>query len=211
MKPVLAILLMTITALAVEPNPVDLPFHRAAVRRFVFSNNVPLSELVPGEIVAQPSMHPAFASGSVATPDRTAKPELVNGNLVLAGGDTTLFAGGVNPYATYELDVRAIEGPAEVAIDLATLGLGKRVQVTSGTGGIALRLVKDGKVEREQIFANQAPTPPFLLRFQLSGINGSVFVTKNGATEYVGHTDGARAEGEATRVEHRTVGVQCQR
>lgn len=105
-------------AAAAEPDPVQLQFDRVAVRRFIFSNNLTLTELAPAEIVAQRSMYPAFAAGREATPDKVAKPELLNGNLVLSGADTTLYVGGVNPYATYELDVRAVQGPAEVAIKM---------------------------------------------------------------------------------------------
>ena len=173
---------------AVQPDPVTLPFHRQAVRRFIFSNNIPLSELVPSEIVAQASMHPAFASGAAATPDKTAKVVMANGTLVMGEGDTSLYVGGVNPYATYEVDVRSIQGEAEVSIDLATLGLGKRVQVVSGTKGVLLRLSKDGKTEREQVFSAKPIEPPYLLRAQLSGIYAAVFVTKDGATKYIGHT-----------------------
>lgn len=171
-------------------DPTQLFFHRLAVRRFIFSNNLPLSELVPAEIVAQPSMHPAFALGTNASPDNAARPESVGGNLVLAGKDTTLYVGGVNPYATYELDVRAITGPAEVAVDLATLGLGRRVQIFAGTNGVALRLVREGKVEREQWFTAAVPQSPFLLRVQLWGTQIAVFITKNGESKYLGHTDG---------------------
>ena len=183
-----ALVLFATAALAEGPDPVQLPFHRVAVQRFIFSHNLPLSELVPSEIVALPSMHPAFAAGAVAIPDKNAKPLLANGTLLLSGPDTALYVGGVNPYATYELDVRTMQGAAEVAIDLASAGLGRRVQVAAGPGGILLRFVKDGKIEREQRFAEKAPAAPYLLRAQLSGTKISVFVTKDGETKYAGHT-----------------------
>ena len=190
MKIVLALLLACAAASAAGPDPVQLQFHRLGTRRFLFSNNLPLNELVPSEIVAQPSMHPAFGPGPAAVPDTNATPRLAGGALVLSGADTTLYVGGVNPYATYELDVRAMEGAAEAAIDLASLGLGTRLQIAAGTHGVALRLVKDGVVEREQVFARKAPEPPYLLRAQLSGIRVSVFATKDGQTQYLGHTSG---------------------
>jgi hypothetical protein len=169
-------------------DPTQLQFHRLAVRRFIFSNNLPLSELVPSEIVAQPSMHPTFIAGTNAVPDTEAKPELTGGNLLLSGKDTTLYVGGVNPYATYELDVRAMRGNAEVAVDLATLGLGRRVQVASGMQGVVLRLIQDGKVEREQSFAKESLVAPYLLQVQLSGTTIAAFVTKDGETRYLSHT-----------------------
>jgi hypothetical protein len=186
------IILLTILASAIllraDPDPVQLSFHRLAVRRSLFSQNLPLSELVPAEIVAQPSMHPAFAAGPDATPDPRAKVALSGGRLVLSDADAALYVGGVNPYATFEIDVREVEGPAGMAIDLATLGLERRVQVVAETNGVLLRLVRAGKTEREQVFSAQPPKPPYLLQAQLSGIKISVFVTRNGETQYLGHT-----------------------
>lgn len=178
----------TVIANAVDLDPLALEFHRVGVRRFIFSNNIPLTELVPSEIVALPSMHPTFASGKAATLDPSAKPKVTHGTLVLSDADTTLYVGGINPFATYELDVRSIVGDAEVAIDWSTLGLKRRVQVVAGPKGIALRLLKDGKMVREQVFHDKAPEPPYLLRAQLSGMNVCVFATKDGETTCLGHT-----------------------
>ena len=180
MKTYLGVLLLGFSALACAagPDPVQLRFHRVAVRRFIFSNNLPLNELVPSEIVAQPSMHPAFATGSNATPDKAAKIALANGTMTLSGSAVSVYVGGVNPYATYEIDVRAISDQGEIAVDLATLGLGKRVQLAAGSNGVLLRLVHNGKTEREQRFAEKAPQPPYLLRVQLS----------DNETKYLGNT-----------------------
>jgi len=53
MNYVVAAMLTSAAALAAEPDPLQLHFHRVAVRRSIFSNNIPLSELAPAEIVAQ--------------------------------------------------------------------------------------------------------------------------------------------------------------
>ncbi|MDR1813862.1 MAG: hypothetical protein LBR18_03320, partial [Tannerella sp.] len=50
-----------------DVNPLDLEFHRLAVRRFIFSNNLPLTEFKPSEIVAFSSMHPPFTVNTTAT------------------------------------------------------------------------------------------------------------------------------------------------
>jgi len=49
------------------------------VRRFIFSNKIPFSELAPAEMVALNSMRPDFASGANVTPDKTATPVLMDG------------------------------------------------------------------------------------------------------------------------------------
>lgn len=148
-------------------------------------------------------MHPLLKPGADIPSPVEAKPELVDGRLRLAaatvGQTPTLWVGGVNPYATYEVDVQAISQvetstePVEVAIDLATLNLATRVQVVARHGaldnkGVVLRVIKDGIVMREDVFTQKAPEPPYLLRVQLAGRSLSAFATKNGQTTYLGHT-----------------------
>lgn len=113
-------------------NPLDLKFHRLAVRRFIFSNNIPLSEFVPAEIVSFPSMHPAFLpsqSGSQEC-DSTFNGTIVDGRLLLnekcGSGDASFYVGAVNPFATYEIDIHSInhdgDKSTEVGFELARLG-----------------------------------------------------------------------------------------
>jgi hypothetical protein len=88
-----------------QPNvhPLDLEFQRLSVRRFIFSNNINLSEFVPSEIVAFESMHPAFAVSGDNKPlcDTAFVPQLKNGKLILdASSDNSsacLYVGNVNP------------------------------------------------------------------------------------------------------------------
>lgn len=182
-------------------DPLKLEWHRLATRRFIFSQNLPLNELVPSEIVAIQSMHPLMAPGREGPQPVKEQPELVDGRLVLAeakvGPEPTLWVGGLNPYATFEVDVQNVvrtgSEPVEVAVDLATLGLGTRVQVVARHGatdgkGVVLRLIKEGEVVREDVFAEQAPEPPYKLQVQGSGRSVALFATRNGATTCLGHT-----------------------
>jgi hypothetical protein len=197
-----ALLVLPRFAVAAEPaDPLKLEWHRLATRRFLFSNNLPLNALVPGEVVAIESMHPLLAPGIDGPTPVEAKPELAGGHLILraatVGQTPTLWVGGVNPYATYEIDVQAVDRvgtePVEVAIDLATLNLSTRVQVVARHGatdgkGVVLRLVKNGTLVREDVFAPTAPEPPYLLQVQLSGRSAAAFATRAGQTVYLGHT-----------------------
>jgi hypothetical protein len=174
---------------AVEPDPVQMSFHRLGVRRFVFgSNDIALSELRPSEVVGLSSMHPSFIEGVQPRADSSGNAKVAKGNLVFAGGETSVYVGGVNPYATYEIDVRSLKGDSDVAVEWAALGLRKRVQVAIGGCGVALRLLSEGKVQRQLFFSDKAPIPPFLLRVQLSGMHVSVFATKEGETTCLGQT-----------------------
>jgi hypothetical protein len=182
-------------------NPLDLQFHRLAVRRFIFSNNIPLSEFVPAEIVAFSSMHPAFAVSSCdkQASDTSFQPQISQGRLVLnAGcgiGPVSFYVGGVNPYATYEMDIDTIHsdgtGETEIGFELAKMGLRNRVQVvvrSSGTEqGIYVRVYKDGVVEREVKYASSIPKGRFTLRAQLYGHSLGLFTAQNGQTSYQGY------------------------
>ena len=182
-------LLALVSVFAADPDPAQMQFHRLGVRRFVFgSNAIPLSELRPGEVVGLSSMHPCFVEGAQPRADATGNVRIVRGNLFFPDGDTSLYVGGVNPYATYEIDVRSLQGSSYLAIEWAGLGLRKRVQVQVGSSGVSLRLMGEGKVQRELTFADKAPSPPYLLRVQLSGMHVCVFATKDGETTCLGQT-----------------------
>lgn len=172
-----------------EPDPLALEFRRMAVRRFIFSNNIPLSELAPGEIVGLDVMHPA--SGSCRYSIAGGRLEVSNPS----GGtaESAMFVGGVNPYGTYEVDVHHVEGNGEIAIDIADIRLRRRVMVAVRHGaaseGIVFRLFEhERKVREHVLWAGAAPACPYKLRVQLTGTGLSSFVTSDGQTEYRGHT-----------------------
>ena len=196
-------------------HPLDLEFHRLAVRRFIFSNNIKLTEFVPAQIVSFESMHPAFLPSSSgadkAECDKRFKPVIDKGQLVLdsrskrAGGEqmannVSFYVGAVNPFATYELDINRIECPdgaqqnvdsVEVGFELARLGLQDRVQLlvrrSSVREGIYLRIYQDAKVVREEQYANSIPNGPFKLRIQLYGHSLGAFIEQHGETSYIGY------------------------
>ncbi len=191
-----------------DVNPTDLSFQRLAVRRFIFSNNITLNEFVPSEIVAFESMHPAFAVSDNNEPkvDEGFKAVIKDGKLILAagsgsmqnnekgGGSASIYMGGVNPYATYEVDIdshKSGSSPSEIGLEIARLGLRDRVQVVARLSGkdkgIFLRLYKDGALARETKYGDSVPNGAFLLRVQLQGRTLAIFTTENGETTYVGH------------------------
>jgi hypothetical protein len=180
-----------------DVNPLDLEFHRLAVRRFIFSNNLPLTEFKPSEIVAFSSMHPPFTVNTTATAlsDSTFKPTLKGGKLILdvstsATKEACFYIGAVNPYATYDLDIDELQSEAEAGIDLARLGLRERVQVTAATAnGIQLKVWHEAQMIKNMTFAAKLPDCPFKLRVQLYGRTLGVFTEKDGVTTYHGHLD----------------------
>lgn len=180
--------------------PTELSFQRLAVRRFIFSNNIPLNEFVPSQIVAFESMHPAFALSDDDTPkpDQNFKPIIENGKLVLSAEsgskEASIYMGGVNPYATYEVDIESYspgEAQPEIGLEIARMGLRDRIQViarlSDQDGGIFLRLYKNGDMTREVKYSDKVPDGPFTLRVQLQGRTLNIFTTTDGETTYIGH------------------------
>jgi hypothetical protein len=203
-----AIIYVAITPLkaqtGVNTDPTKLMFHRLAARRFIFSNNIQLNELQPKEIIDVASMHPALivSSDEHAAADNNPQVKLHDGLIEFESSTnkqqkiTTINVGGVNPYATYEVDVAKITGDInstnEFGIDLASVNLRKRVQVVVRYGikekGVYLRLYNDGRLICELCFANDVPAAPYQLKVQLAGRYLAVFVTDNSNTRIIGHT-----------------------
>lgn len=182
-------------------NPLDLEFHRLSVRRFIFSNNIPLSEFVPSEIVSFASMHPAFIVSSIGKEecDTSFHARINEGKLVLSeacgNNPASFYVGGVNPYATYEVDIHSIQPngskTTEVGFELARLGLRDRVQVLTKSSltekGVYVRIYKDGFIEREVKCSSIVPQGAFTLRAQLYGHSLGVFIEEHGETTYKGY------------------------
>lgn len=191
-----------------DVNPLDLSFQRLAVRRFIFSNNLLLNEFVPSEIVAFESMYPAFRISGASGPevDGQFRAVIKNGILVLNAAcrsdmvssheNVNIYMGGINPYATYELDVASFsssnEEPVEIGLEWARLGLHERVQVVSVLAGdkkrVFLRVYQDKElVKNTEIGSGFQAEGAFKLRVQMYGRTLGVFVTQHGETEYIGH------------------------
>lgn len=181
-------------------NPLDLEFHRLAVRRFIFSNNIPLSEFVPSEIVSFESMHPALIPSETKACDSAFLPRIEKGNLVIdnkSGNDgCSFFIGGINPYATYDIAIQSLEPDSgstlETGFELTRLNRQNRVQLFVRTSkkstGIFLRVIQNGRIEREVQLSDRVPSSSFILRAQMYGNTGGYFIEENGETTYLGHT-----------------------
>jgi hypothetical protein len=153
-----------------------------------------LNELVSAETVAFKSMHPAFAVSTHNEPasNETFRPKIEKGKLVFDAGcgkeATSIYAGGINPYATYDLEIGEYSSEAEIGIEFARSGLRDRVQVVVNTpNGVAVRIFKDNQLLRDTTFAVTLPKTDFSLKVQLYGRSLGVFLTENDVTKYVGH------------------------
>ncbi|BCM94315.1 hypothetical protein IAD21_06220 [Abditibacteriota bacterium] len=175
-------------------DPLQMTFYRQSVKRFIFSNNIPLSSLNPDEIVGLDLMHPLV--GNSTTPcSYVVQNGVLEISSAAAPAESARYVGGASPYAVYEADVQSINSvaPIEVALDWAAPNDRAHLQVIAkypaARDSIVLRLIKNGQTVREQVlFTGPAPAPPYKLRVQLGGINLAAFYTKNGQTTYLGRT-----------------------
>lgn len=182
------------SALNISEYPLELEFHRLAVRRFIFSNNISLSEFVPSEIVSFESMHPAFGINSADIPmsDPDFHPIISEGRLMLnkkcSKKEASFYVGAVNPYATYDVDIYSLSSDAEAGFELARLGRRDRVQLfAKADSGIYLRIYANDTIERQVQYTDTLPKAPFTLRAQLYGHSLGAFIEKDGHTEYLGY------------------------
>lgn len=188
------------TACHPNVNPLDLSFQRLAVRRFIFSNNIVLNEFVPSEIVAFESMHPAFtlSDGDEPRLHDSFRGIVANGQLLLnadtGNTPTSIYMGGVNPYATYEVDIASFmigKKPIEMGIELARLGLRDRIQVitrhTKSDREVCLRIYEDNILKSEKKYPFTLSSETFTLRVQLYGRTLGIFLTQNHQTQYIAH------------------------
>lgn len=180
-----------------DTKPQDLTFSRLAVRRFEFSQNIPLCELNPSETVSLKSMYPVFAESGNSKPKPAALyPAKIEGGLLvfnrLKQPQASICVGGVNPYATYELDVESLEEGADIGLEFARLGLGSRIQVLAakegGKVGFSLRVLEGGKALKEEKFEGAFAGESFKLYVQLYGRSLGLFADFGGEVRYVGHT-----------------------
>jgi hypothetical protein len=179
---------------AQDDDPLHLRFQRLAVRRFIFSGNLVLNEFIPAETVAFSSMYPAFSvseSGEAAS-DEAFRPKIESGQWVLDAtcgtGPATVYMGGINPYATYDLEIAAYSGESETGLEFARFGLRDRVQVVANLKDkVSVRIVQNNRLLRETGFACTFPPDGFSLKVQLYGSTLGVFLTENGETRYIGH------------------------
>lgn len=180
--------------------PLDLRFHRQAVRRFIFDQEIPLGGLLPGQIFGFDKVHPVF--------DTPGKPRarFVEHDGVLEilpadgePGDASIWVSGINPYATYIADVRSLPAGAQLRMEFITLPqpvsgseppASDKVEVVLDPAApisLSVRVVRAGNVVRAHDFP-EAPRleAPFELFVQLYGESLGVFARKDSDVLYLG-------------------------
>lgn len=183
-------------------NPLDLRFHRQAVRRFVFAQDIPLGGLIPGQIFGFTQTNPVFETPG-ESPCRFVENK---GTLDIQPfsptqvGDASVWVSGINPYATYSADIRSLPAGAQFRMQFGTLSetspgaldatMQDSVQVVvqpDAPSFLTVRIFRDGKIVRQHDFPNEKRvSAPFELFVQLYGENLGVFARQDSGLVFLG-------------------------
>ena len=179
--------------------PDEILFRRQAVARLVFdsSQNIPLSSLKPAMVHDFDLMHPE------KLPNSSVRWELARGQLIASspGGDSSSirWAGGFNPFATYELIIARVEGSGAAGLVFthatAKDSLSAFVRFSDGKPeAVTWNVLLDGKVvvKEEWPVPHDAVLPNLMLRVQMSAVGVNVFLESEGRSHLAGVSDFAQ-------------------
>jgi hypothetical protein len=187
------------SATADEIRPDEIQFRRQAATRMVFdaTQNIPLSSLRPAQVVNLDLMHPELQPDSGITWE--IKDGGLSGSPKEAGGASLRWAGGFNPFATYDLVIRSAQGDGSAGM--------KFLDASNGTTLTASLDFKDGKPATiawqvttggKQVIAKDWPVPAgtsakdLTLRAQMSAVGVNLLLESSGTSVLVGHSDFAK-------------------
>jgi hypothetical protein len=180
-------------------HPLDLTFYRQSVRRFIFSNNIPLASLEPSEVVDLDLMHPQVGYTLQAC-TYTCRNGLLQVSSGQASAGSSRYVGGVNPFAVYEVDVRSIDFASsnphhqscEIILEFVHPTSGESLQVVAKHPAeknfIGIRYRNDPYNDSYQSTLYEGPSlqAPYRLQVQLSGRTVNVFYSKDGEMRHLG-------------------------
>lgn len=186
----------TISIAQDDVRPDEILFRRQAVTRLVFdpSQNLSLSSIKPAMVHDFDLMHPE------KLPNSPVRWELSRGQLVAsspdADGSSLRWAGGFNPFATYELVIAKVEGNGTAGLVFAHASTKDSLSASvrfrdgkpeAGTWNVLL----DGQhvVKEEWPVPEGAVLPNLTLRVQMSAVGVNVFLESEGRSYLAGVSD----------------------
>jgi hypothetical protein len=179
--------------------PDEIQFRRQAVVRMVFDadQNIPLASLRPAKVIDFDLMHPELL------PNPGVKWDVRDGSLTgfsqAAGGSSLRWAGGFNPFATYDLVICNAMGEGSTGMTFC--------HTKNGDSLNAALLFKDGKPEAitwtvvaggKQVTAEKWSMPAgtvlkdLTLRAQMSAVGVNLFIESAGKSDLIGFSDFAQ-------------------
>ena len=179
-----------------DVRPDAIEFRRQAVARMVFdaSQNIPLSSLNPPKVIDFDLMHPELQRSAGVTWEF--KNGALEGASAAGGGSSRRWVGGFNPFATYDLVIRRVEGDGAVGLSF--------VDADNGDSMAASLHFRDGRPDSvtwnlfaagRQVPEEKWPVPAgtaakdLTLRAQMSAVGVNLFIESAGKSVLLGYSD----------------------
>lgn len=170
----------------------DVKFTRQAVRRLVFDkkNAIPLSILNPAESVNLSIEHPSCVY-SGCEPEYAVSDGVMRIS-ALDRSESSLWLGGFNPFATYDVSVEESHGKdLEAGLDFASIDGSHRLTVTArlrdnSCHSIRYSITVAGKeLQNESVLLKEQIKGSFTLRVQMVGSGLNVLAEQNGENKVI--------------------------
>ena len=181
-------------------HPAKIYFKRQAAQRMVFDSEqiIPLSSINPAKVRDFDLMHPELWFGEDKA-HQTAW-EVKEGKLIGSSEKTATrtirWAGGFNPFATYDLSINKCEGSGSTGIAFRDSTSGDLIitQLHFGDGKpnhISLRFELDGEevIEKKWSFPKSVGGEDFVLRAQMAVVGVNILVESSGHSTLIGFAD----------------------
>ena len=184
--------------LGIDVDPLDIEFTRQAVLRPIFDPafDIPLSALVPEQVVGLEVMYPSMSLDGGKKARYT-----VDGNKLVIAADkaskSALWVGGANPFAAYDLELSGLKGDGSVGFGFMSLDGKERlcVMLDFEDGKIVSSrsiVYRDGKETYNRVMSdlrNKNYALPLHYRLQMLGSGFSSFIQQDGLPEFAGQLD----------------------
>lgn len=174
----------------------DIEFTRKAVRRFVFDkkNAIPLSSVIPSEILKLNIEYPDMPISGAATSYC-----IKEGKLAISADSSStcaMWAGGFNPFATYDIDIAACSGEkVKVGAQFALPDHSKRMVVLAGFKNgscyeLEFLIEVDGKMLcAKTVLLAEEIMGSFTLRIQLMATGLNIYTVQQNTNQVIFTSD----------------------
>lgn len=183
-----------------QPRPDQIKFVRQAAQRFIFdpAHRIPLATLRPSDLVGMSAMHPISHSGAQKSTIEIKDERLV----ISATGETltSIWFGGFNPFATYNLDLASLNGKGAVGFEFSDPSRGDRFRILvefeqDKISDITQEILIAGAlISKKSIATNLHPrlSPPNRIILQMLGSGLTLFLQQGGLPVPIGQSDFAQ-------------------
>lgn len=165
--------------------PDEINFVRQGVRRFIFDahQKIPLSALVPREVIGMSGMYPA----SHYLGEQAAIAVIGNQLSIQSESETetAIWFGGFNPFATYTIDLAACQGRGEIGFEFSDARKAQQLFITVTYSGNQILDVRQTFIKGGRVVVRESIATSGIREISLEG-NLILQMLGSGLTMYTG-------------------------